>query len=99
MPHVRHASIGDFDSVSINQLGEGVARRKASVNSSQEFRPNVGGYIGGVWGVEPSDFSLSGIFLVDVVSYGFKFHFKVIATVFKGILVRGDGILKNVFIC
>ena len=84
---VWHASIRDFYCVSIYHFSQWVVGWKTLVNKSYKFLTNICLNIFGEWGVEPSYFSLSVIFLIFIYVRGLKSEVEIVSTFVEGILV------------
>ena len=64
LAHVRHATVAEFNGVSVNQFVEVVVRWEVPVQYVKELTADVGCNVRAVWRVEPGYVSFSAPLLV-----------------------------------
>ena len=66
LAHVRHATVAEFNGVSVNQFVEVVVRWEVPVQYVKELTADVGCNVRAVWRVEPGYVSFSAPLLVVI---------------------------------
>ena len=104
LAEIRHAAIGHFDGVPIENFPEGVIWGEGGFHYIKEISSNSGFTIEGPRWVKPDHIFISVSFpfariVVAVGWFRFKFHFKRISRFVQGILERRGRFLKDFLIC